>query len=93
MELMEETEGEYGMSYIFDQAVITALLSSAFSGSPLALLFGTDITNNSMYSLLEVRIIVHTIQFGVIWLIIYGMISFYSIKAYNYIQRIKHLAT
>lgn len=93
MELMEETEGEYGMSYIFDQAVIAALLSSAFSGSPLALLFGTDITNNSMYSLLEVRIIVHTIQFGVIWLIIYGMISFYSIKAYNYIQRIKHLAT
>lgn len=93
MELMEETQGEYGMSYIFDQAVITTLLSTAFSGSPLAFLFGTDITNNSMYTLLEVRIIVHTIQFGVIWLVIYGLISFYSIKTYSITQKMKQLAT
>lgn len=87
MELAEETQGEYGMSYIFDQAVILSLLSAAFTDSPLAILFGTDITNNSMYYLLEVRIIVHTIQFGVTWLIIYGLISISSIKVYNRIEK------
>lgn len=86
-ELFEETQGEQGMSYIFDQTVIATLLSVAFSGSPLAFLFGTDITGNSMYTLLEVRLIVHTIQFGVIWLIIYGLISVYSLKTYNIINR------
>lgn len=88
-ELFEETTGEYGFSYIFDQNVIGALLSAAFSDSPLAFLFGTDITNNSMFDLLEVRLIVHTIQFGVLWLITYSLVYIFAFKAYNKTKKIR----
>ena len=87
MELAEETKGEHGMSYIFDQGLIIALLGAAFGGSPLAFFFGTDISNNSLYSMLEVRIIVHTIQFGILWLFIYGAITIGGIKSFNRIRK------
>lgn len=88
-ELVEETRGEYGFSYIFNQNVVLTLLQAAYSDSPLALLFGVDLSNNSMYELLEIRVIVHTIQFGLFWLIIYGMIMLYVIRDYKYIRRKK----
>lgn len=88
LELAEETKGEYGFSYIFDSNLIGTLLNAAFGDSPLALLFGTDISNNSVFTMLEVRLVVYTIQFGLFWLILYGLICLLSFKTYKRIRRV-----
>jgi hypothetical protein len=72
------------LSLIFDLDIIFAVLQSFFSNNLLNFFFGGyNLTEFWFFSLLEIRIINFTFEFGFIWLFLFLYILFYSIL-YSY---------
>jgi hypothetical protein len=72
------------LSLIFDLDIILGVLQAFFSNNPLNFFFGGyNLTEFWFFSLLEIRIINYTFEFGFIWLFLFMFILFYSIL-YSY---------
>ena len=90
--LYNETQGEDGaFMYIFSLQTIFAILSSLINSSPFTILFGGDFTSLPFYEMIEIRLLTFTLQYGIIWFVLFCAVMYKSIVqtrllAYRYDQ-------
>ena len=74
----EFAEGE--MDYILSAETLGNLFSVFFSGSPIDLFFGADFSHLPNFENLEIRLLVFTLELGIIWLIFYLIINIRTLR-------------
>lgn len=65
----EFADGE--LEYILSSQTMSSLLGAFLTGSPLGFLFGADYSHLPYFENLEIRLLVFTLELGIIWLILY----------------------
>lgn len=74
----EFAEGE--LDYILNPETMRNLFNAFFSGSPIDLLFGADFSHLPNFENLEIRLLVFTLELGVVWLILFCIVYIRALK-------------
>lgn len=79
----ELAEGE--LDYILSFETMTSLFGAFISGSPIDFLFGADFSYLPHFENLEIRLLVFTLELGVIWLFLYCILISNVFKSGRYL--------
>lgn len=74
----EFAEGE--LDYILNPETMGYLFNAFFSGSPIDLMFGADFSHLPNFENLEIRLLVFTLELGVVWLILFCIVYIRALK-------------